>query len=74
MALAESQRTLSTLMKNLPGMAYRFLNDEDGTVLFMSEGCYSLTGYSVEDFTIRRLSVYNRLIHPEDRAMVRTAI
>jgi urea ABC transporter urea binding protein len=74
MALAESQRTLSTLMKNLPGMAYRFLNDEGGTVLFMSEGCYSLTGYSVEDFTIHRLTAYNRLIHPDDRAMVRTAI
>ncbi|HAG85722.1 MAG TPA: histidine kinase, partial [Cyanobacteria bacterium UBA12227] len=44
-ALSESQRTLSTLMSNLPGMAYRACNDRNWTMKFVSEGCCDLTGY-----------------------------
>ena len=43
--LAESERRLSTLMANLPGMAYRCLNDESWTMKFVSEGCFNLTGF-----------------------------
>ncbi|MFB8790286.1 MAG: response regulator [Potamolinea sp.] len=70
LALAESQRTLSTLMSNLPGMAYRCLNDLNWTMLFVSEGCYGLTGYHTEAFTTQNLVTYNQLIHPEDRKLV----
>jgi urea ABC transporter urea binding protein len=73
-ALAESQRTLSTLMKNLPGMAYRCLNDPDWTMLFVSEGCQELTGYSVGDFAIQRTVAYGQLIRPEDREIVQIAV
>lgn len=69
-SLAESQRTLATLMSNLPGMAYRCFNDSDWTMIFVSEGCYSLTGYLPEDFTDSHLVKYNQLIHPEDRDKV----
>ena len=48
-ALHESQRKLSTLMANLPGMAYRCLVDEQWTMEFASEGCFELTGYKSED-------------------------
>ncbi len=44
-ALGESQRTLATLLSNLPGMAYRCLDDEHWTMLFVSEGARRLTGY-----------------------------
>ncbi|NES03270.1 MAG: hypothetical protein F6K22_10670 [Okeania sp. SIO2F4] len=50
-SLLESQRTLTTLMSNLPGMAYRCLNDSHWTMIFVSQGCYSLTGYLPQDLT-----------------------
>lgn len=70
LALAESQRTLLTLMSHIPGIAYRCLNDRDWTMLFISEGCYELTGYPVEAFTAQKTITYFQLIHPEDRETV----
>jgi diguanylate cyclase (GGDEF)-like protein/PAS domain S-box-containing protein len=68
--LRENQRTLATLMSNLPGMAYRCLNDERWTSEFVSEGCFELTGYTQQDFTSGRVS-YADLTHSEDRERVR---
>ena len=69
-AIRESQRRLSTLMGNLPGMAYRCLNDRDWTMEFVSEGCFELTGYKAADLIGNRKISYNDLIHPEDQTMV----
>jgi diguanylate cyclase (GGDEF)-like protein/PAS domain S-box-containing protein len=70
-ALSESQRTLSTLMKNLPGMAYRCRHDWDWTMEFVSEGCLSLTGYHPIDLIENRTISLNTIIHPDDRDRVR---
>ena len=69
-ALQESERRLSTLMGNLPGIAYRCLNDRFWTMKFMSEGCLQLTGYHPSDFIDNRQHSYNDLIHPEDKGRV----
>jgi PAS domain S-box-containing protein len=69
-ALRESQRMLSTLMGNLPGMAYRCRNDEEWTMDFISDGCRNITGYAPQDFIGNTLISYNDLIHPDDRKMV----
>lgn len=66
-SLRESERMLSTLIGNLPGMAYRCLNDENWTMEFISEGCHELTGYAPSDLIGNRTLAYNELIHPEDR-------
>lgn len=47
--LAESQRRLSTLMSNLPGMAYRCRNTLQWPMIFVSEGVEALTGYQSEE-------------------------
>ena len=73
-ALRESQRALSTLMSNLPGMAYRFRNDADRSMEFVSEGCYQLTGYSPEEFINTRQVALSELTHPDDREIFCNAV
>ncbi|MCP4428902.1 MAG: PAS domain S-box protein [Chloroflexi bacterium] len=67
-ALQESQRTLATLMSNLPGMAYRCLTD--WTMTFVSDGCLALTEYGTDDLIDNKTISYRDLIHPDDREMV----
>ncbi len=59
-ALLETQRTLSTLMENLPGMVYRCKNNPEWTMEFVSSGCRQLTGYSHDDFVETRKVSYGR--------------
>lgn len=73
-ALQESQRTLATLMSNLPGMAYRCRNDEDWTMNFLSEGALELTGYSSSDLVNNKQRSYANVIHPDDREAVRMGV
>jgi len=72
--LRESERALSTLMSNLPGMAYRCRNDQQWTMVLVSDGCAELTGYPAEALTNNRAICYEDLIHPDDRANVRDAV
>lgn len=73
-ALRESRRMLSTLMSNLPGMAYRCKNDPDWTMEFVSEGCFELTGYNPADLIGNIKISYAKLIHPDDRQHVWDAV
>src|SRR5919199_1615691 len=73
-SLRESQRTLATLMSNLPGMVYRCKNDLDCTMEFISEGCYPLTGYHPADLMGNRTVSYAQLIHLDDCNLVRNEI
>ena len=68
--IRESQRQLSTLMSNLPGMAYKCKNDPNWTMEFISDGGYSLTGYHAQELVDSTKVSYSDLIHPEDRQMV----
>jgi PAS domain S-box-containing protein len=73
-ALEESQRILSTLISNLPGMAYRCRNDTNWTMSFVSEGSLELTGYHPHELMDNDVISYGDLIHPEDRQMVWEAV
>ncbi|MBU0509549.1 PAS domain S-box protein, partial [bacterium] len=71
LALRESERALSTLISNIPGMVYRCRNDRDWTMTFASEdGCRNLTGYAPADILENRRLSYNDLIHPDDRERI----
>ena len=69
-ALQESERRLSTLLNNLPGMAYRCENDALWTMRFVSEGAQPLLGYAPADLISNARVAYAELIHPEDRDYV----
>ncbi len=69
-SLLESERKLSTLISNLPGMAYRCLNDQNWTMEFISDGCLELTGHISSDLIGNRVLSYNEVIHPDDRRFV----
>ncbi len=72
-ALHESERQLSTLMSNLPGMVFRLLNDSNWTIDFVSEGCRELTGYTASDLTKKEPNYYTSIVHPEDLERLRSA-
>jgi PAS domain S-box-containing protein len=63
----ETERKHSTLLTNLPGMAYRCRNDHDWTMEVVSAGCLDLTGYSSDELIGNQNISYNDLILPEDR-------
>lgn len=68
--LLKSETQLSTLMSNLPGMAYRCLNNPEWTMLFLSDGCKDLTGYNSDDLMNNKVKSYADIILPEDRELV----
>ncbi|MEN6290735.1 MAG: PAS domain S-box protein, partial [Methanobacterium sp.] len=72
--LKENQRTFETLVSNLPGVAYRCMNDPNWTMEFVSEGCLELTGYPPEDIIMNKNVSYENLIHIDDRQLVWSTI
>ena len=71
-ALQERERELSTLMDNLPGIAYRCENDRNWTMRFISQGCLKITGYQPEELIDNAEISYASLIHPDDLQQVWT--
>ncbi|MCP4689052.1 MAG: PAS domain-containing protein, partial [Desulfobacterales bacterium] len=70
----EVRRELSTLRKNLPGVAYRCKDDDDRTLEFLSEGCLKLTGYKASDLLGNHKTSFTDLILSKDKRAVRNRI
>ncbi len=65
----ESQRRMETLVANLPGMAFRCLNNApDYTMEYVSIGIKDITGYEPEDLINNKKITFFDLVHPDDRA------
>ncbi|WP_462383255.1 PAS domain S-box protein [Pseudomonas sp. Marseille-QA0892] len=76
-ALRDSELQFRSLIRNIPGVSFRCLMDEDWSVLFISDAVERLTGWPAEDFVTKRQS-FIRLFHPDDlgrvEAIIREAI
>ncbi len=70
LALQESQRSMTTLLSNLLGMAYRCRNDAEWTMEFVSQACLKITGYRPEDLMANEKLSYFDLVNPDDRRAV----
>lgn len=64
--LQSSERVLSTLLANLPGMAYRCAAGPGWPLEFVSEGALTLCGYTAGDL-LGRAVAWRDLVHPDDR-------
>ncbi|EPJ0602629.1 sensor domain-containing phosphodiesterase [Pseudomonas aeruginosa] len=71
--LRESQRTLQTLIGNLPGVAYRCRSDLSWRLELVSEGCLQLTGYTADDLIEGRVKMVD-IIHPGDLPTLRHGV
>jgi PAS domain S-box-containing protein len=69
-ALQETQRQLTTLIQNLPGIVYRCKNDAEWTMEFVSDKCYQITGYKPSDIINNSTIAYSELIHPQDKLKI----
>lgn len=67
-------KLLPNLMHNLPGMAYRCKDDSKWTMVFISEGCYDLTGYAARELIDNATLSYDELIIDEDKDHVRHSV
>lgn len=66
-ALAESERSKTSLLSHIPGMAYRCKYDRDWTMEYISEGCKDLTGYPPSDLIENNRLSFNSIVAPEYR-------
>lgn len=71
--LEQSLDSFRTLVENVPGAVFRSEVGSPRPVLQLSHGVHALTGEPPERFLSGALS-YADLIHPDDRAMVSTAV
>jgi PAS domain S-box-containing protein len=74
-ALRESELLMRSLVRNMPGLAYRSHAGVERDIVFISEAAERLTGYPPADFlggpSRRRLI---DLVHPEDRQRVQATL
>lgn len=72
--LTDPSRIMDMLVNNLEGMVYRCRYDDDWTMLFVSQGCFDLTGYTAEELVKNAHISYEGMTHKDDRSRVREEI
>lgn len=56
---------LGALLGNLPGMAFRCLNDKELTIIYASRGSQSLIGYMPKDLVEKQ--AFRKIVHKDDQ-------
>lgn len=72
--LAETNRQLSTLIKNLSGIVYQCKNDSHWTMQYLSDTVQEVTGYCPEQLLFNKDLAFSDLVHAEDREVVEQEI
>jgi len=66
----ENQRRFRTLLRNVPGMAYRCRPDQQWSMEFVSDDSVELTGYDPTELVTGAVTYGGDVIHPDDRDRV----
>jgi PAS domain-containing protein len=53
---------IDSLLSIMPGVAYQCRNDKNWTIMYLSEGCFQLTGYNPEDLISNKKLAFADLI------------
>ncbi|WP_229805125.1 MHYT domain-containing protein [Alteromonas halophila] len=73
-AIRESEAKFRAFISNIPGIAYRCLNEEGWPMVFISDATEAITGYPASDFCLPDPTVsFEDLFHPEDVALIEQA-
>lgn len=67
MALSATEKQLVNLTKNVPGGAHQCANDEELTLLSVSDGFLTMFGYTEEEIDSLFGGKYINMVFPEDR-------
>ncbi|CAN5485056.1 hypothetical protein BH10PSE7_BH10PSE7_15860 [soil metagenome] len=65
---------LLSITGRMDGFLYRCRNDTSYTMLYISDGIFTLTGYPPDDIIGNRLRDFSSIIHPSDLAAVYSAV
>ena len=66
-ALRASEEKFRSFISNIPGIAYRCLNEKDWPIVFVSDAIYDMTGYRAEEFIKPGgQRSFSELFHPDD--------
>ena len=72
--LSSSRQEYMSLVENAPGVVYRCLNNENWTMLMMSNEIEEITSYHSDDFIRDQEKTFTSIIYPEDVNSVSTEI
>ena len=65
---------IESVASRLNGFFYRCQNDAGYTMLFMTEGIETLTGYPVNEFLNNRVRTFASIMDPQDGGAVDAAV
>lgn len=69
----EIQKKYEAVIKNIPGIVYHCLPDQQRTMFFINEGVANITGYDANAFIAKEVN-FPDIIHPEDLNEVTTSL
>ncbi|PZU99371.1 MAG: hypothetical protein DCE90_02335 [Pseudanabaena sp.] len=72
--LQTSEVQFRSLVNNFTGIVYRYIYDQDWTIIFIGGAVAEITGYSAEEFIREKERTWSSIIHPEDRDRFELAI
>lgn len=73
-ALRDSKTQFHHLVSNIPGVVFHCKNDENWTMLFLSDYFEELTGYPASSFINNKEKAYIDIIHEKDKIMINNRI